>query len=359
MTGPPLPSPRCLRRRRGRLRAAVLRTPQLQSGDEAVLEARRDGGDRGAGQHRLDVGRAGRGGHDAHALALDHRIDDAGGARQSLLQGAFLPPRRRDRVGAPGQLLAEAGGRTVAEQLAFVQQHHLAAALRLVEVGGAEHDAHRLFPHQAVDDRPQLAARHRVDADGRLVEQQQARRAHQRAGQAELLLHAAGQAAGQARGERTQAGHVHQLAVARRAGRFRHPLEIGIEVEVLLDREILVEAEALRHVADRALHCQRMGRRVHVQHADAAAVRQEQAGGQAHQRRLAGAVGADQAGDHAAMQLQAHVAQGLHHPRAGAEALADAAQLEDDAARVGGRRVRRHHDPRQRSGAPLAVGGRG
>ena len=58
-----------------------------------------------------------------------------------------------------------------------------------------------LFVNQSQDDLPQLPARQRIDADRRLVEQQQLRRTDQRAGQAELLLHAAGQPAGQAVGE--------------------------------------------------------------------------------------------------------------------------------------------------------------
>ena len=52
---------------------------------------------------------------------------------------------------------------------------------------------------QVVDHLPELAPRDRIDADARLVEQQQARLAQQRAGKAELLLHAAGELAGEPR----------------------------------------------------------------------------------------------------------------------------------------------------------------
>ena len=53
----------------------------------------------------------------------------------------------------------------------------------------------RGLPPAWPDDRPEFAARHRIDADRWLVQQQQARARQQRAGQAQLLLHAAGQLA--------------------------------------------------------------------------------------------------------------------------------------------------------------------
>ncbi len=85
----------------------------------------------------------------------------------------------------------------------------MGGTLRLVEVGGAEQDRQSLIVHELEDDVPQFAARQRIDADRRLVEQQQLGPADQRAGQAELLLHAAREPAGQAVGEWAERGHVH------------------------------------------------------------------------------------------------------------------------------------------------------
>ena len=49
-------------------------------------------------------------------------------------------------------------------------------------------------------------------------------------------------------------------AIARAArSRARHALQVGVQVEVLLDAQVFVEAEALRHVAERDLHAQRCG----------------------------------------------------------------------------------------------------
>ena len=62
-----------------------------------------------------------------------------------------------------------------------------------------------LIVNQLQDDLPQLPARQRIDADGRLVQQQQLGRTDQRAGQSQLLLHAAGQPAGQPIRERPSA----------------------------------------------------------------------------------------------------------------------------------------------------------
>ncbi len=71
-------------------------------------------------------------------------------------------------------------------------------------------------------------------------------------------------------------------------------MEVGVEVEVLLNGEVLVEPELLRHVADAVLHRLRVAGDVDAEHVEVAAVGRQQPGDQADERRLAGAVGADQ-----------------------------------------------------------------
>ena len=71
----------------------------------------------------------------------------------------------------------------------------LRAAFGLVHVGGADEHAQMLVVDQLLDDPPQFPARERIDADARLVEQQQVGRSHQRARQSQFLLHAAGELA--------------------------------------------------------------------------------------------------------------------------------------------------------------------
>ena len=82
--------------------------------------------------------------------------------------------------------------RPVVEQFAIVEEQHRVAGLRLVQIGGAPDDDPVLgqkLPHHA----PQLAPRQGVHAHARLVQQQDGRPGEQRAGQAQLLLHPAGE----------------------------------------------------------------------------------------------------------------------------------------------------------------------
>ena len=92
----------------------------------------------------------------------------------------------------------EIGGRRIGQQRALMQQQHAVATAGLVQIGGRPDHAHALVAplrEHGRHDRPELAARGRIDADRGLVQQQQARPRQQRAGQPELLLHAAGELA--------------------------------------------------------------------------------------------------------------------------------------------------------------------
>ena len=93
---------------------------------------------------------------------------------------------------------------------------------------------------------------------------------------------------------------------SRRAAQLaaRHAVEVGVEGEVLAHREVGVEAEALRHVGEVALH--RLGLPRHARRGAGVAVRAtadpgvagarpQHAGEHAQGGRLAGAVGADEA----------------------------------------------------------------
>ena len=151
---------------------------------------------------RAALGRA-LGAHDAHAAAFGHRIDDV-----RLVRAAA--PAARARLAPAGGVSYEAASRgqprdllrrALRQHSPCVQHDDVIAALGLIEIGGAQQHGQALIVHQLAHDLPQLAPRQRIDADRRLVEQQQLRRAHQRAGQAELLLHAAGEPAGQPAGE--------------------------------------------------------------------------------------------------------------------------------------------------------------
>ena len=74
---------------------------------------------------------------------------------------------------------------------AVEQSDGVREVLRLFQVLGGEEDRHAVG-EQLADDLPQVAAASRVQSAGRLVEEDQPRAAHQRHGQVEPALHAAG-----------------------------------------------------------------------------------------------------------------------------------------------------------------------
>ena len=134
------------------------------------------------------------------------------------------------------------------EHLALVQQRDARAALGFVEVRRRHQDGDALR-EELRQQLPELAARHRVDAGRRLVEHDDLRLVDQRAGQRELLLHAAGELVGEPAAELRELRHLEQ-AIAPRV-EVAHAVDLGEERDVLVDAEIAVEREALRQVADR------------------------------------------------------------------------------------------------------------
>ena len=319
-----------------------------------MTSSRRRGRERQARQLRAPrggVGRRRRGRDHPDPVALYHRVDDAGRAREPLLQSPLADVGAGEEA-APRQFGGEGVRRTAAEQPAFVDQQHGTATLGLVEIGGAEQHRHFGLAGQVIDDLPQLAPRNGIDADGRLVEKQQFGRMHQGAGEPELLLHAARQPPGPALGEREESRHVHELGVAGGAVPLPYALQIGVEVQVLPHAEVFVEPEALWHVADARLHGERIARDVETERFDRSRVGEQQPGDQPHQGRLAGAVGADQAGDGAARRAGGDAVDRHDHPFARAKAAAHAFEPQRRRAFIG----LRHRPLRNRAAAPRRMG---
>ena len=88
---------------------------------------------------------------------------------------------------------------------------------------------------------------------------------------------------------------------ARLAAGIGEAVDAGDELQVLQDGEVLVEAEALRHVADVALDLLALGADVEAERRAAAAVGREQPAQHAQRGGLARAVGAEEAVDLAAL----------------------------------------------------------
>jgi len=97
------------------------------------------------------------------------------------------------------------------------------------------------------------------------------------------------------------AGEAQQPRDAFHPQRHWHGVQVGEQVEILGDREILIQAEALRHIANHRMRRGGLGRHVVTEHDNAAFRGTQQTGNQAQQRGLAGGIGADQPCDDAAL----------------------------------------------------------
>ena len=113
---------------------------------------------------------------------------------------------------------------------------------------------------ELVDLVPELAARLRVDAGGRLVEQQQLGLGQDAGAERQALLPAARQRAGQLRSRPSRPELLDGLA--RRLGRIGDVVDARDELQILPDGQVLVEAEPLRHVADATLDLRRVSVRM-------------------------------------------------------------------------------------------------
>jgi hypothetical protein len=147
-----------------------------------------------------------------------------------------------------------------------------------------------------------------IDPGGRLVQQQQARLVQHAGRQGQALLPAARETPGQlllaTRQPQPVQGLIHPPAALVQA------VDPGREVQVLADRQILVERELLGHVAGLAFDLLGMPPEVQAQHRPLAGVRSEQAAQHAQGGGLARAVGTEKAGDLARAHLDGQV---LHH----------------------------------------------
>ncbi len=150
---------------------------------------------------------------------------------------------------APGmQAGAQLGRRSDLPDLALMHERHAVAALGFVEIGGGENNG-QAIGGKVRERIPEFAARHGIDARGGLVEQQHARLRNQRAGQRQLLLHAAAQPAGQPMFEAVHVEHAQIAASAPGDLIRRHAAQIADVADVFGDGEIRIEAERLRQIA--------------------------------------------------------------------------------------------------------------
>ena len=136
---------------------------------------------------------------------------------------------------------------------------------------------------------------------------------HQRAAQARLLLHPAGELAGGAVGKGREAGRFQQSRNAGAAFARGQTEEAGVEVDVFIDRQRRIEVapQPLRHIGDAVRQRKAVGRLAHIAAEDVqlALLQLAHAGNQTEQRRFTNAVRADEADGQPARQGEGKVVQ--------------------------------------------------
>ena len=143
--------------------------------------------------------------------------------------------------------------RTRVENLSLVHRDEPVETLSFIHVGGCDNDAHvRLFRADVRYQFPELAARQRIDAGRRLVEDKQVGIMNQRAAKTELLLHSARKISGAAVQKRIKPGALRQTVDTASAFRRVVSEQTRKELKVLFNgkSKVKVFAEPLRHVGD-------------------------------------------------------------------------------------------------------------
>ena len=219
-------------------------------------------------------------------------------------------------------------GAVAHQHLAGVHERDAVAALRLVHEMGGDEDGHAVAAREIDQALPEGVARDGIDAGGRLVEDQDVGRMDHRHGERQALADAERQGVGQGAvdvGEVEARQHIGDTGRDPVGG---HGEEAGVQVEVLPNRQLAVEREGLRHVADAAAHIHVLGVDRVAEEVRRALACLQKACQHLHRRGLAAAVGAEEAEDLALVDAEADV---LHGGEI-AEAFRQVARLDGDVA---------------------------
>jgi hypothetical protein len=174
--------------------------------------------------------------------------------------------------------------------------------LHLAEDVGA--DQHRVGSGEVLDEPPRLDDLPRIEPVGRLVEDHDRGVVHQGLGDGHALPVAARQ---RPDGRRQRVGEARAgggPGDGVGGGPRRDTAEAGHEGQELVHAHVGVERDGLGHVADLPAGFHGLGHRIVPGHAKPAGRGREKAGQQPDERRLAGAVGAEQSQDFAGGDLQ-------------------------------------------------------
>ena len=133
------------------------------------------------------------------------------------------------------------------------------AALHLLDVVGGDDHGEVALLAQRLHVLPQPPARLRIEADGRLVEEQHAGVVDEGARDLEPPLHAGGERPHQGVAPIRELDEMQHLVDPALAPRRRHAIDEAMEIEVLVDGQAIVEGRLLEHDAEAAPRLQRVG----------------------------------------------------------------------------------------------------
>ncbi len=243
-------------------------------------------------------------------------------------------------------------------EAAGVNERDAMAALSLVEVMRGDEDRHA-FLSQHVDEAPELAARQRIDAAGRLIEKENRRLVKNRAAERQALTPAAREVARERILTAGQTGHLEHEAPPRRQTFRAQTVNAAEELDVLIDGQEFIEREALGHVADPLFDGFGIGRDVDAAHEGRAGRRPQEPAQHSDGRGLSSTITAEKAEDLAAPDVERQPVDG----KEGAEAPRQVSDLNgvrsvnrwrhDGVS--GRRRVRGGLQPSARSRAPWSA----
>ena len=212
------------------------------------------------------------------------------------MRGAGQPHERRVDIAAAG-FSDNPRDLALGQYPALMQHDEIIARADLVEQMRRPQHAYSLFGNELADVVEDIGAGLDVEADGCLVEQQQARAVQQRPRDFQPSHLAAGEIAHLAAGAVGKAEARQHLAAAFAGIAPGDAVQGGMIQQVLRHREVEIERARLKHHAEQPQRLARRLRDVMAENTDMAALDAEQPRDQRKQGALAGAVQAQQCGE--------------------------------------------------------------
>ena len=191
-----------------------------------------------------------------------------------------------------------------------VHQGDPVAPQRLVHEVGRDEDRHPLTAREVDEQLPELVAGDRVHARGRLVQQEHVGLVQDGDRQGEPLLEPQGELSRRRVQVRAQAEAFREFVDPGACPVSGKVEDLGMEIEVLPDRQLAVEREGLRHVADPIAGGQVVGVHGLAEELRLALGGGEKAGEHLHRGGLAAAIRAEESEDLAAADGEAHAIDG-------------------------------------------------